>query len=254
LSTLLYDHEHRHALWDGPSALPLWQMEFIGVVAAAAVLTAFVGRTDDVLRRWHRATSVAFLALAAIVIATRLPVRGHHFVTLLPLGAVAAVLAGVRLLSWRRAWRPAVVVVAALYLGIAVHWDRAARRGLLVTGGAAGWSDATVDVARYLDARGGPPVRILDWGFDHSMYVITNGRVQGRELFWWDPHGPQAPVWREEIVPGGLYLTHAEAYLNFAPVTARFRQALARSGLNYSRLVFNDRRGRPHSELVEIAP
>ena len=256
LSSLLYDSEHRHALWDGPPTLPLWQMEFIGGVVAAAVLTAFAGRTDDDLRRWHRATSVCFLAMAAIMIATRLPVRGHHFVTLVPLAAVAAVLAAARLLSRRPALRPAVAAVAALYAGIAVYWDWTARRGLLVTGGAGPWSDATVAVARYLDARADRRVTILDWGYDHPIHVLTNGRVRARELFWWDPYGPQAPVWRQEIVPGGLYLTHAEPYLttNFASTTARYRLALARSGLNYSRLVFNDRRGRPHSELVEVAP
>ena len=147
-------------------------------------------------------------------------------------------------------------MVAALYVGTAVYWDWAARRGLLVTGGAGQWSDATVAVARYLDARGGPRVRVLDWGFDTSMYVLTNGRVHARELFWPDPYGPYAPVWQKEMVPGGLYLTHADAYLTpmFPAPTARYRLALARSGLNYSRLVFNDRRGRPHSELVEVAP
>jgi len=150
---------------------------------------------------------------------------------------------------------PAVAVVAALYLGTAVYWDLAARRGLLATGGAGQWSDATVAVARHLDARGGPRVRVLDWGFDTSMYVVTNGRVHVRELFWAAPDGPYAPVWQNEIVPGGLYLTHAEPYLTpmFAAATARYRLELARSGLNYTRVVFNDRRGRPHSELVEVS-
>ena len=147
-----------------------------------------------------------------------------------------------------------MAVVAALYFGTAVYWDWAARRGLLLTGGGGVWSDATTAVARYLDARGGPPVRIMDWGFHLPITVLTNDRVRARELFWWDPYGPQAPVWHEEIVPGGVYLTHADGYLNFPRTTARYRVALARSGLNYSTIVFNDRRGRPHSELVEIAP
>jgi hypothetical protein len=254
LSSLLYDHEHRSGMWNGPTDLPLWQTELIGGTVAAAVLGAFVGRTDDGLRRWHRAASIAFLALAALMIATRLPVRGHHFLTLVPIAAMAAVLGAARLFSWRPALRPAVAIVALVYVATAIHWDWAARRGLVATGGAGQWSDATVAVARYLDARGGPPVRILDWGFHHSIYLLTSGRVQARELFWWGTEGPYAPVWRDEIVPGGVYLTHADAYLNFAPVTERFRVALARSRLPYSVVVFNDRRGRPHSELVEVAP
>jgi 4-amino-4-deoxy-L-arabinose transferase-like glycosyltransferase len=254
LSSLLYDGEHRQVLWDGPPALPLWQLELTGVIVAASILTAFVGRTEDGLRRWHRAVSVCFLVLAAVMIATRLPVRGHHFVTLVPLAAVAAVLAALRLLGGRPSLAPAVALVGALYFGTAVYWDWAARRGLLLTGGAGVWSDATTAVARYLDARGGPPVRIMDWGFHLPFVVLTNGRVPARELFWWDPYGPQAPVWQQEIVPGGLYLTHADAYLSFPKTTARYRVALARSGLSYSTIVFNDRRGRPHSELVEVAP
>jgi hypothetical protein len=253
LSSLVYDAEHRQALWDGPPVLPLWQMELVGGLVAASVLGAFLGRTDDGLRRWHRAASACFLLLAAIMVVSRLPVRGHHFATLLPLAALAAVLAAARLLAWRPRLRPAVMAAAALYMATALHWDWAARRGLLATGGAGPWSDATASVARYLDARGGPPVRILDWGFHHSITVLTAGRVQARELFWWDPYGPQAPVWRDEIVPGGLYLTHIPPYLDFPAPTARYRVALARSGLRYSRIVFHDRRGRPHSELVEIA-
>ena len=254
LSSLLYDAEHRQALWDGPPALPLWQLGLIGGIGAASILAAFVGRTDDGLRGWHRATSVCFLAMAAIMITTRLPVRGHHFVTLVPLAAVAAVLATLRLIARRPSLWPAVAVVATLYMGTAAYWDWAARRGLLLTGGVHQWSDATTAVARYLDARGGPPVRIMDWGFHLPFIVLTEDRVQARELFWWELNGAEAPVWHQEIVPGGLYLTHTDAYLNFPKTTARYRVALARSGLSYSTIVFKDRRGRPHSELVEVAP
>ena len=255
-TSLLYDDEHRRGLWEGPPFLPVWQTAFVCSVVAAAVLAAFVGRADDPLHRWHRATTAALLALAAVMVATRLPVRGHHLLTLVPFAAVAVVLAAARLLARHPASRPAVAVVAALYLGIALFWDWSAWRGLPRIGGTGQWSDATVALARYLDARRAPRVTALDWGFHNSIYVITSGRVQARELFWSDPDAPGAPVWTQEIVPHGLYLTHVPPYqypMGAAP-TERFREALNHSGLRYSRLVFRDRRGRPHTELIEVLP
>ena len=102
----------------------------------------------------------------------------------------------------------------------------------------------------------------LDWGFDTGMQVATGGRVRPRELFWWfyPPTRPfaAAPVWQREIADGGAFITHAEAYLPVtsagAATTARFEQALARSGRSSSRIVFTDRRGRPNTVVVEVAP
>ena len=75
-----------------------------------------------------------------------------------------------------------------------------------------------------------------------------------RELFWRDLPASDAPQWRQEIVPGGVYLIHGPLYVTptGAPATARFQQALARSGLRYTTRVFNDRMGRPHTELIEV--
>jgi hypothetical protein len=255
-AALLYDDEHRRGMWDGP-ALAVWQVALIGVLTAAAVVSGFVGgRADDPRRRWHRAVSTAFLALAAVMMATRLPVRGHHFLTLVPLAAVVIVLTATRLTSRRpRAW-PAVAVAAAVYVAVAVHWDGTARRALVRTGGEGLWSDATVKVARHLQTREGPRVRAVDWGFHTSIFVLTKGRVEVREMFWHGVDGPGAPDWSREIVPGGAYLSHVDPYVTpmGAAATARFREELARTGLSYRTTVFDDRRGRPHSELVEVAP
>lgn len=260
-SALLYDSEHRRGIWDGPD-LPTWQVAAVCLLAAAGVLAAFVGREANERRRWHRALSVCVLVQALVMVVSRLNVRQHHFVTLVPLVALAVALAAARLLQrWPAAW-PGLAAAALLYAAIVLPWDVAMRRGLVETGGTGFWSDAPMRAARYLDGRPGPRVRALDWGFDTGVRVVTGGRVQPRELFWWFYAPTRAfaeePVWQREIAAGGAFLTHAEAYLpvtsaGFA-ATARFEKALARSGRPYSRLVFTDRLGRPNTVLVDVAP
>jgi hypothetical protein len=254
-SALLYDDEHRWGMWEGPP-LPSWQVVFFCLVFAAGALAAFTRGGEERARRWHRATTVTLLALAGVMIATRLPVREHHFLTLVPLAAVALALAAVRLLAWRAGAWPVIALMLALYLGIALRWDWLAGRGLVRTGGTGIWSDATVAVARYLDGRPGPRARVFDWGFDTSIYVLTNGRVRVRELFWHDLPAPDAPEWRQEIVAGGVYAIHGPLYVTptGAAATVRFQEALARSSLRYTTRCFNDRMGRPHTELIEVQP
>jgi hypothetical protein len=252
-TSLLYDFEHRGGLWDGPPLLPLWQVAFVWMAAWTAAAGAMIGRDDDALRRWHRAAAVALVALTAVMVFTRLPVRGHHFVNLVPIAAVVVVLAAVRLLHRRPAWRRAVAAASAIYLGIALYWDVSAWRGLRRVGGTGNWSDAIEAVTRDLDARRAPRVAALDWGLQNPIYVTTSGRVQARELFW---SQTDAAAWREEIAGGGVYLTHAAPYrypLGEAP-TARFWEALHGSGQRFSSVVFRDRRGRPHTELIEVQP
>jgi hypothetical protein len=257
---LLYDTEHRRGMWEGP-ALPAWQVAAVGLLATAGVLGAFAGRAADDRRRWHRALAVCVLLQVLIMAVSRLYVREHHFVTLVPLVAAAVVLAAVRLLRWRPAAWPAVAAAALLYGTIALPWDVCLRRGLIETGGTGSWSDASLRAARYLDGRPGPRVRALDWGFDTVIETATGARVRPRELFWafYPPTRElmEPPLWQREIAEGGAFLTHAEPYLPptsaGAATTARFEQALNRSNQAFSRLVFTDRRGRPNCVLVEVA-
>jgi len=132
-------------------------------------------------------------------------------------------------------------------------------RGLLATGGRGPWSDATDDVARYLETRGITSVAVLDWGYGTGLLVSTRGTVQPTELFWLFAAGEpvEGPLWRNQVVPGRVFLTHAPGrilYEGGRRATARFEKALARSGLSATRLVFNERGGVPHSVLIEIAP
>jgi hypothetical protein len=256
IASLVYDSEHRQFVWGGPSLLPFWQMAFAAALVLAALAYAFVGREEDDVRRWHRASAVAILASSAVMLWTRLPVKEHHLMTLVPLVAVCVVLAARRSLP-RFPWaRPAVAVVAATYVAIALYWDVSALRGLARTGGVGPWSSVVADVARYIEARRPPRVAYFDWGYHNSIYTITNGRVDARELFWYPLDSPQAPVWRDVIVPGGMYVTHGLRYLNpiGQPATARFREELDRSGLPYSRRLFDDHRGVTHTELIEVQP
>jgi hypothetical protein len=232
---------------------------FVCGAVAAGLAAAFYPWRAAEGARWHRSVAVCFLLLGGVMSWTRLPIREHHLLGLLPLAAIACVLCAARLLSVRSSATPIVVALALLYGGTALHWDLAAWRGLRRTRGTGLWSDATLAVARYLDGRGATQVTTVDWGFHTSIYVATAGRVGARELFWRDMQGARgdlATVWRRELMPGTVFLAHEPPYVTpmGAATTARFEQALARSPLAHSRLVFNDGLGRPHTELTEIAP
>ncbi len=206
------------------------------------------------------AGAIALLLYVAILLTSRLSVNQHHLVTVLPLVAVVCVLGFRRLL--RRGWfvRPLAVAVGGGYLVLALWWNVAAIRGLHRTGGVGLWSDAIVDVTKYLEtSHPHSHVNVLDWGLANNVYLLSAGRLRLQEVFWGATSTGIASgqSWSSIVTAGGTFLALDEhsADLRFSSeAEVGFRAALAASSARYTRTPITDRLGHPYAEVFEVAP
>lgn len=202
--------------------------------------------------------ALTLLIFLAILFSSRNTVGQHHLVTLVPVAALVVVL-GFRALGERypRPASAAGAVLMAGYLAAALFLNFSALRGLERTGGVGPWSDAifSIDARLERDYRG-RPLKILDWGFQNNLYVISGARINSTESFWSadGDHSGDGKAWSEEITPGDLYLLHSPGTEIFIPPSQGFRQAMAKARTPVRVLDFQDRRGAPYAQLIEILP
>jgi hypothetical protein len=251
---LLSDSEHR-VMW-GSSVLPDWQRWFFLLVTLTACAVCLLGRRGG--KRWPLAQIVAltFVFVAAFLFASNLRISEHHLIVILPVAALAVVL-GCAMVTPRFRWIVAGPL-AALYLSLALFWHVEAIRGLRATGGINVWSDAIVELTR--EARsmtGGRELKILDWGFFESLYVLSDGKLVGKELY--APEAPQASSrrrpWLEEIQEGGLFLLSGPENRQFPAPVAEFLRTLdaARPVIDRRRTVL-ERGGAIYAQLIDVRP
>jgi hypothetical protein len=228
--TLLADLEHR-AIWDG-AALPAWQTGFVAVLFAAAVGAALL---RPGLPRGAAVTAMGFLALQ---FSSRLPVAEHHFVLLLPLAAVVAALG----MPERRGPRLALAIPYAV---LALLAQAEAITGLQRTGGTGQWSDAVADVQETLEREfAGRPVRILDWGLQNSLFVLSGARLRTVEDF--------GTAWEQRLAEGGLFLLNGPENTFYAGPRETFVAAMGGLERPVRRLVFRQRSGAVFAELYDV--
>ncbi|HEX5431222.1 MAG TPA: glycosyltransferase family 39 protein [Bryobacteraceae bacterium] len=253
LDTLLSDGEHR-LMW-GRTALPAWQTWGCLLVAVAGLLICLCASES---KRPGRAEAARFagwalLFLGASLFLSRLQVAEHHLIALVPFAAVVIVLS-CSILQARYRWgRFLVAAAAVIYAGSAVYWNIAAIRGLRKTGGIGMWSDGIFELARQIDGSyRGREIKILDWGLQANLYVLTDGRLQSEDL-----SVPESPTkssrgwpWVDEIRAGGVFLLNgphdrefpgpSEAFLaafNKVKPVARWRSIAQRDGEIYAQLI-----------------
>jgi hypothetical protein len=231
--SLLSDFEHR-AIWSGPE-LPVWQSSLV----AAFFLAAWAcGLSKAGLPRQSAVSTAIFFGFLFF---SRLPVAEHHFAPALPLAAGVAWL-GAR--SHARL-RPGWLAAAAIYCTLAVHWQLAAIRGIRETGGTGQWSDAISKVNAYLlDNHAEERVRILDWGLQNNLFVLSDARLKTVEDF-----GEQ---WEARVAEGGLFLLNGPGHTFFAAPRAAFLRALEESGKRVEPVEFRERRGAVFAELWRV--
>jgi len=122
------------------------------------------------------------------------------------------------------------------------------------------WSSGIDDLGTFLASHPVPVPRlkILNWGFQKNLYVITGGAVYGRELFWNATldRSSGGMTWDAEIRDGGVFLlSPLPAGSPALDDGARgFSAALARHRGQKRELVFSDRSGAPVARLIEILP
>jgi hypothetical protein len=270
--TMLSDREHR-AMWDSLS-MPAWQRWLFPSIALACCLACLIARTGR--SRPHaiitRILALAFLLYGAMLLVTRAPVSEHHLIALMPLAAAVTALvmtaacgSGTPIpgsdrngaVGRSRTIILITVVLAIVYTGSAMYWQFAAIQGLRRTGGIGQWSDGINPLALYLEEKhSAKPIKILDWGLQTSLFVITDGKVHTREIFG-DATAQQSGLrrsWLEEIRDGGIFVLNGPYNRMIPAASLAFLKALAAARPVTRRRIFEQRNHVPYAEVIEIEP
>ena len=249
--TLLTDREHR-VMWDGP-AMPGWQRWlFPGVVVASwLVCMLMADRWGRRRAMWARGAAVTFLVLALFHFLTSTRISEHHLVGLVPLAAIVVVLA-CSILQVRFRWGPGVVAgLAAIYVGCAGYWQLATIQGLHRTRGVGPWSDAIYRLARELpQTYPTQEIKILDWGLENNLFVLTDARLHTREVYSDEAHAP----WSDEIRRGGVFLLNGPGNRQFPEASEAFLKALGEARPKMERSTIPQHSGVPFAEVIDIQP
>lgn len=257
---VISDREQR-VIWGGPPIGPgelALGAALLGLTLLAAFLPALTNRVA--WSSWRRAFALAALFLTALLTTSRLNVAQHHIVAVVPLAFAALAILAVEAAGRVRALAPVLVAGAAGLAVLFVAWDVRIDRGLRATGGIRVFSSAIDDVAAHLAAHPVAPERlkILNWGIQNNLYVVSGGSAYGTELFWGatrkrTQHGQ---LWDDEVRDGGAFLLFAfpmgPPWIGDGAVG--FQEALERHGGARSETVFRERSGAPYARLVEITP
>jgi len=241
--TLLFDREQR-AIWDGPPP-PEWQRWLFPAIVLAACLACLRANS-----RWVRCITFTFLFLGAFLFLSRMPVAEHHLIGLVPLAATVTVYASFMLASRNQWGRTAAVCLAIVYFGSATYWQVAAVRGIWNSGGVGQWSDAIFALSEYLEQHyAGKEIKILDWGLQNNLYVLSDGKIRSREIY---ENASEEHRWIEQIRQGGVFLMNGPANRQFPAASEGFLKALVVARPSMKRFTVTQQSGVPYAEIIEI--
>jgi hypothetical protein len=213
---------------------------------------------DRVASRWRRFFATSAVVLASILLTSRLGVSQHHLAAVLPLAAAALSLLAFEVARRFRAAIPVLVAAGAGLAALLLSWDLRIDGELRRTGGKGAFSSALDDVALFLAEHPVSPdrLKILDWGFQNNLYVVSRGAVHGTELFW--NASPEVSrrgrTWDEELRDGGSFLMFATRGGPPSLTGARdgFDAAMRSRNPPRTDRIFRDRTGAPVAVLVEV--
>jgi hypothetical protein len=248
--TLLSNREHR-AIWGGPP-MPSWQLWLFPSVVLLSCLYGLASRGSHGAPR--RVAAILTAVLASFLFFSRLPVAEHHFVVLVPFAVLVTVIASAEFWSRSKLGKVAVAGLLCVYVASAMQWNVAAVRGIRTTGGTGQWSDAIFKLADFVESSyAGREILILDWGLQNSLYVLSDGKIQSRELFATDsPEDHEREVWLNRIQRGGLFLFNGSTNRHFAEPTTIFLATVRSYQPALRRHSIRERSGRVFAELFDI--
>jgi hypothetical protein len=247
-------------IWGGRRA-GTWELGLGAVLCALVLVAVFApARPNNVeISRWRRGFAVTAVLLAGIMLASGLNVSQHHLVAVVPLALAALAVFAVEIGRRPRSAGPLFAATAVALAGVWLGADFRIDDGLRRTGGRRVFSSGIEDVRAFLAANPLPPERlkILDWGFQNNLYVLSGGSTYGTELYWaaTKTASSRGLAWESEIRDGGsflLFLFKTDPALSAG--SEGFRQALASYTGPRRDEVFFDRTGHPYARLIEIPP
>ena len=254
---LISDGEHRQ-MWLGPP-LPQWQLWFFPLLVIAACFVCLSSTPAEAPRRrsFARAVVGTFFITGTFLLFSKLPIAEHHLIILFPLTAVTVVVACSFLETAFPKARTVSITVFLIYISSAIYWQIAGIRGLNITGGAGMWSDAGLQLARYCDQRlRGQEIKLLDWGLEYNMYVLTDGRLRFTEIYRAssEDRSFEGRPWADEIRDGGIFVLNGPENRSFPKPSAGFLHALAVSRPIMREQRILQRNGETYAEILEITP
>ena len=246
--TLLIDREHR-AMWDGP-AMADWQ-RWVFPAVVVAILVVCLATSSRVRSLWAPGAGLTFLFLGLFIFFSKTPIAEHHLIALVPL-AVMVVVLGCSLLQAQFRWGRSVSAgLAAVYLSSVFYWEVQTIEGLHRTRGVGPWSDAIYTLARELPKKYPTrEVKILDWGLENNLYVLTDARLHTREIYSDEAHRP----WMDEIRGGGVFLLNGPENRQFREASEAFLKTLAEARPVVERVTFPQHNGVAFAEAIDIQP
>ena len=119
------------------------------------------------------------------------------------------------------------------------------------TGGTGNFSDAIYELSDWLVENGHFRPRAVDWGFDHSLFILSQGKIFTEHI-----HRPTSALsdgtdylldfGDEDIRQGAIYLTHTDNFENLKGFNKKFREIIKQHGKTLIELKrFYQRDGKP---------
>lgn len=181
-----------------------------------------------------------------------------HFALTTPLIPLIAALSFGEIVRWAKGRGRAIAGLAAgLAMILIVGWAATDaytvvlyHRGLTLSGGFTGHSDAIYKLARYLDEQGYRSPVALDWGIDAPVAFLTEGRVQPVEIFGYGQLDAPDPGFMERLKPyladwQTIYIAHATNNTVFQGRVAAIEAAMAHPDQWLEQIRFAQRSGAP---------
>jgi hypothetical protein len=236
-------------MWDGPAMSDWQRWLFPAVVLVSLVVCLAVSRRTKSL--WARGVALTFLFLGLFIFFSKTPIAEHHLIALVPLAVMVVVLA-CSILQGQFRWGLGVSAgLAAVYLSSAFYWDVQTIEGLHRTRGVGPWSDAIYTLARELPKKyPSQEVKILDWGLENNLYVLTDARLHTREIYSDEAHQP----WIDEIRRGGVFLLNGPENRQFPAASEAFLKTLAEARPATERVTLPQHSGVAFAEVIDIQP
>jgi hypothetical protein len=251
--SLFYD-PHRRTIWGGESSVPVWETNFVlAIIAASLVLAIHGGRLEGMRARWARAAGITLIATIPLTLTARLWLAPYHFITYLPIAVIVGVAASCSLSS--RVARAVAALCFAVLIVSSARWNFLAGEGMRATGGKAFWSNSIVELNRYLLSNHPHQVlNALDWGFGNGLYVLSNGRLTVRELFWGfsETTATDGSPWKDWVRPGEMYVHFTAPFPHSEAAEKGFFNALKESGIPATQKEFRQADGEPFATITYL--
>ncbi len=154
--------------------------------------------------------------------------------------------------------RGLLVVLLALWVVADLRVDGLYHRSLVQSGGHAAHSDASYDLAAWLDAAGAAQPLAMDWGLEAPVRYLTANRVRPLEVFGYERLDAPDAALAERLLPfladpDRLYLFHTADDTVFRGRREALVALAAEHGLQLStEATFYERSGRPLIEVVRL--